>query len=242
MTVPASPVPSADLAGSLAASSGSGDVVAGRPARSAVRARRAVVRVLGLGLAVGLGLGLALVGCGGEEQAPPLTPPAATVGFAGCAALTAAPAQARPGTTGAPAGEPLPRLTLPCYTGGGVDLAALRGPAVVNLWASWCPPCRRELPVLERFARRHAGAVHVVGVVSEDAREPAAALATDLGLGFPHLYDREGALMRAMRRGALPVTLFVDGQGRVREVYSGRALDGPLLDRLAREQLGVVPA
>jgi thiol-disulfide isomerase/thioredoxin len=182
-----------------------------------------------------------LAGCGQEPR--PAAPP---VPFAGCAALAQPPPDAPPpGAPAAigPAPSPLPTVALPCYAGGAdVDVAALRGPAVVNVWASWCPPCRRELPLLQRFADRHPRGVHVIGVVSTDDRDAALALAGDLGLRFPHLYDGDGALMRAVERNSLPVTLFIDARGRVREIHNTRALDQPTLDRLAARHLGLVPA
>jgi thiol-disulfide isomerase/thioredoxin len=186
-----------------------------------------------------------LAACGQEPRPGAAARDAPPVPFAGCAGLAQPPPDASssgaPVATG-PAPPPLPSLSLPCYAGGGdVDVAAVRGPAVVNVWASWCRPCRHELPLLQRFADRNPGGVHVIGVVSADDRAAALALAGDLGLRFPHLYDGDGALMRAVERNGLPVTLFVDAQGRVREVYNAKALDQPTLDRLAARHLGLVP-
>lgn len=139
-----------------------------------------------------------------------------------------------------PGGDPLLELSLPCLTGGEpFRLADLRGPAVVNLWASWCLPCREELPELQRYADQQAGRVHVLGVVTEDDPERAAALATDLRLRFPAVADREGRLRAALAAIGLPVTLLVDSAGRVRHVHRTGALDEPAVARLARDHLGV---
>jgi thiol-disulfide isomerase/thioredoxin len=139
-----------------------------------------------------------------------------------------------------PGGDPLLELSLPCLTGGEpFRLADLRGPAVVNLWASWCPPCREELLELQRYADQQAGRVHVLGVVTEDDPERAAALATDLRLRFPAVADREGRLRAALAAIGLPVTLLVDSAGRVRHVHRTGALDEPAVARLARDHLGV---
>jgi thiol-disulfide isomerase/thioredoxin len=191
----------------------------------------------------------AVAGCtgdraGGAGRAGDPEPAAADSPLAGCAGLTEPPPAAAMGTGGDPAansgGEPLPGLALPCLTGGEpFPLAELRGPAVVNLWASWCFPCREELPELQRFADQAGGAVHVLGVVTEDRPAAAAALATDLGLRFPAVTDREGRLQAALGAVGLPVTAFVDATGRVRHVHRGGALDQPALARLVREQLGV---
>jgi thiol-disulfide isomerase/thioredoxin len=159
--------------------------------------------------------------------------------FAGCAALTAPPPRA-PATAPAGGGAALPDLALPCVTGGEqVRLAGLRGPAVVNLWGSWCAPCREELPALQRYAARTAGTVHVVGVVTRDDRAAAKELAADLGVTFPALDDPGEQVLSALRRAALPVTFFVDGRGRVRHVYNSTALDEAALSRLVERHLGV---
>jgi thiol-disulfide isomerase/thioredoxin len=166
--------------------------------------------------------------------------------FADCAGLAAPPPRAPtpPSAAGSAAGAvTLPEIALPCYAGGTeVSVAGLRGPAVVNLWASWCAPCIRELPVLQRFADRNAGRVHVVGVVSADERAAASALGQELGVRFPALFDSAGALMRELSRSGLPVTLFVDDRGAVRLLYTAEALDAETLDRLAERHLGLVPA
>ncbi|WP_213454992.1 TlpA family protein disulfide reductase [Rhizomonospora bruguierae] len=175
------------------------------------------------------------------------TTPAAP--FAACDGLTAVPPDAGRDTAGAdaPGGgptqppRPLPAVELNCFAGGpAVQVSAVRGPALINLWASWCSPCRRELPVFERYARRAAGQVHVVGVDTKDDREVAEDLVRELGITFPTLYDREQRLLFAMSRTALPVTLFVDRSGQVRFVYAAEALDEPTLARYAKQYLGVV--
>lgn len=186
--------------------------------------RAAVVAALA-GLVLGAG------GCDGGESTGPQSP------LAECDQLTAAPAGAGVAAGG---GEPLPDLSLPCFTGGEpFPLAELRGPAVVNLWASWCGPCREELPALQQYADRAAGQVHVLGVVTEDRWAAAAALATDLGLRFPALDDPDARLNAELGTFALPVTLFVDAAGRVRHVHRTGALDREELARLVRDHLGV---
>lgn len=164
--------------------------------------------------------------------------------FAGCADLAQPPpgAPASPEGSGGAADPSLPALSLPCYSGGGVvDLRSLRGPAVVNLWASWCAPCRSELPVLRDFAARNPGTIRVIGVVSADSRSASTSLAVDLGLTYPNLYDESGVLLRALRRSGLPATVFLDRRGQIRTVYSGEAFDRATLDGLARNHLGELP-
>lgn len=180
-------------------------------------------------------------GCTVRAAAPdrPTTPP-----FADCLALTAVPPSAPPGADPAIGGDPLPAVELPCLGGGpGVRPSDLRGPAVMNLWASWCVPCRQELPALQRFATRAGDAVHVVGVVTRDDRDSAVALATDLGVSFPALEDPEEKVVRGVPGpDLLPVTVLIDRAGRTRLVHQ-KAVDEATLSALVERHLGVrVPA
>ncbi|ROO62840.1 thiol-disulfide isomerase/thioredoxin [Micromonospora sp. Llam0] len=180
------------------------------------------------------------------------------VPFADCAGLTAPPAAAagavpQPSTVAAPqpsaaagspsgGGTPLPDVSLACFADGTVvDVAAVRGPAVINFWGSWCKPCREELPALQRLADRTAGQLHLIGVNTYDDRDPAVAVAEDLGLRFPSLVDRDRQLLLAVERVGLPLTLFVDGDGEIRRTYEGTVDDATLADLVGRE-LGLAVA
>ena len=102
-----------------------------------------------------------------------------------------------------------PRAALPRRGEGTapVPLRRLTGtPTVLNLWASWCAPCRQELPALARLHRDGAGQVRVVGVASQDRAGAAVAYAADGQLPFASLEDPDGGLRRALRRPGLPVT------------------------------------
>ena len=114
---------------------------------------------------------------------------------------------------------------------------------MINLWASWCPPCRKELPAFQRLSERAAGQLQVIGVNSRDSRSGAQSIGEDFGVRFPILVDQGEALQRALDRNALPLTVFVDGQGRIRHVDATGALDDARLAELVRRHLGVaVPA
>jgi thiol-disulfide isomerase/thioredoxin len=168
---------------------------------------------------------------------------------AGCGPSTVDSAPARAGSclpvasvaaSGAPSGTRLPDLSLECFEGGGVvRLTELHRPAIVNLWASWCGPCRTELPAFQSYATRHAGQVAVIGVDTSDTRSAGAALLQDVKVSFPNLFDPQGRLLSAVGRTALPVTLFVDAGGGLRYVYNSTALDEAGIARLADSQLGV---
>jgi thiol-disulfide isomerase/thioredoxin len=139
------------------------------------------------------------------------------------------------------AGEPLPDITLPCFAGGQpVRLAHLGTPTVINLWASWCAPCRTELPQVQRYAERAAGRVQVIGVITSDPnRGGAQSLIDDLGLRFPMLYDEPATLRTQVGVQAIPVTLLVDAHGRVAYRYNARPLDEAALADLVQRYLGV---
>ena len=190
--------------------------------------------------------GALLAGCSGSAGKPAA---GTSSPFADCAALTSAPSPVPATSAGsaasavpaAAAGARLPELSLPCFTGGQkVDIGQIRGPALINLWASWCTPCREELPVLQRLAGRSLGRLHVIGVVSSDDREAARSLAEDLGVTFPALDDRRAALLGRVGAAGLPVTVFVSGAGRISYVYNSVPLDDATLARLVSQHLGVV--
>ena len=136
----------------------------------------------------------------------------------------------------------LPDLTLPCLGGGpGVDLSSLRGPMVVNLWGSWCGPCRKEMPALEAFHEQYGDQVPVLGIDYQDP-QPAAALdlARKSGVTYPLLADPGGDLNAndplPVIRG-LPHLVLLDAQGEV--TYVTQPIDSvdDLVD-LANEHLG----
>jgi thiol-disulfide isomerase/thioredoxin len=114
----------------------------------------------------------------------------------------------------------LPAVTLPCFGGGpDVDLGALRGPMVVNLWASTCGPCRQEMPILQEFHEQYGDRVQVLGIDYQDVQtEAAMQLVRQTGATYPLLADPQSELSGAapfpVLRG-LPFLALVDAQGRV---------------------------
>jgi thiol-disulfide isomerase/thioredoxin len=114
----------------------------------------------------------------------------------------------------------LPKVTLPCLGGGRpVDLATLRGPLVINLFAQWCGPCRGELPYYQALHTKAKGKVSVLGVDYLDT-QPAAALDLVRGSGvtYPLLADPAGTLRTDFKIRGLPGVVLVDRSGRVTDV------------------------
>lgn len=103
--------------------------------------------------------------------------------------------------------------------GASFSLAAWRGEAVIiNFWASWCPPCRDELPALQAL---HEAGFRVVGVNVGEPPQRAAAFAAAHGVTFPNLTDADGYWLRVFRVRALPSTFFIAPDGAIRDVVSG---------------------
>lgn len=128
----------------------------------------------------------------------------------------------------------LPTLSLATLAGNPIDLAALADgkPLVVNLWASWCPPCRREMPVLAAAQRRETGVRFVFVNQGEDAATAQRYLsASRLGLANV-LLDPGAALGREAGSGALPTTLFYDAGGRLVDTHLGELSAASLASKL----------
>jgi len=116
-------------------------------------------------------------------------------------------------------GGPAPVFALQRLNGTGtLRLASLRGKAVVlNFWASWCPPCKAEAPVLERLWRQYRGkGVVFVGIDSNDASSDARRFLSAHGITYPVVSDKNGLVAANSYDVAdLPVTYFVNRQGRL---------------------------
>ncbi len=137
-------------------------------------------------------------------------------------------------------GSAVPQLVFDCLGGGSLDLTRAPGvPTVVNLWGSWCPPCRDELPVLQAFADAAGDRVRVVGVVSKDGEPQAESFGHDAGVTFPNAFDGEGDLMAELGLNGLPYTMFLDADGRLVHSELGPVESLDELEQLVAEHLGV---
>ena len=124
---------------------------------------------------------------------------------------------------GVPVGTAAPEFVLPVYGGGGIgmiDLHALRGhPVLINFWSESCPPCRVEMPFLERTYTQAHGAFALLGVNQADPKEDIAPFGKAFHITYPLLFDPGGSVNLAYRVTALPTTYFLDSNGIVRAVF-----------------------
>jgi cytochrome c biogenesis protein CcmG, thiol:disulfide interchange protein DsbE len=135
----------------------------------------------------------------------------------------------------------LPELTLPCLgTGPYVRLAGLRGsPLVVNVWASWCPPCAQEMPYLLGAHKALRDDVAFLGIDLVDRRSAALAWARDFGMTFPSVQDPDGLIRAELRVMAPPVTVFVRPDGAVAKIHYGAFTSERQVRDAIAEHLGV---
>ncbi len=136
--------------------------------------------------------------------------------------------------------DQVPDLTLPCFTGAEpVALAHLGKPALINLWASTCEPCREEMPAMQAFADEQGDEVLVLGVNTGDSWNAAAWVGIEFGVRYPSVFDPDRTLAAALGRMTLPVTLFVDADGAVRATDVSGSLTLEKLRALTRDHLGI---
>ncbi|WP_183406987.1 TlpA family protein disulfide reductase [Nocardioides marmorisolisilvae] len=138
---------------------------------------------------------------------------------------------------GADQSSRLPTITLRGFDGQpDVDLGSFKGPAVVNLWASWCGPCKRELPLYAAFARTYSGKVAVLGVDFQETSDARAkALATRSRVAYPLVSDPDGELHAI----GLPKIVLVDADGRIAYQEYVEIKSAGQLEALVEKHLGV---
>ena len=125
-----------------------------------------------------------------------------------------------------PQGDPLPLPTAQLATVdaaefGGI-LVGLRGtPVIVNVWASWCAPCRAEMPLLQRAAQEYEGEAVFLGVASRDSKAESEAFLDDVDVSYPSVFDADGSVRRALGLRGFPTTYVFDSAGNLREAIVG---------------------
>ena len=116
------------------------------------------------------------------------------------------------------------------FSGDYRKLSELRGkPLIINVWASWCGPCRAEMASLERLSRRFGGKqFNIIGVSTDDHANAAAAFLRQAKVTFDNYHDRDLLLEAMLGANTIPLTVLVDAQGRVlRKVRGSKEWDSP---------------
>jgi len=140
-------------------------------------------------------------------------------------------------------GELAPDFALEVIHGGDpgnrIQLSDLRGKVVVlDFWASWCAPCREQMPVVDRISDRYTDkGVVVVGVDTSDRREDAVTFLRSASLRYPIVFDENSRVGTAYEVRSLPGLVLIDKQGRVSAVRTRLVSEGEL-DALVRQALG----
>lgn len=149
----------------------------------------------------------------------------------------AAPAAARPAPL---VGHPAPDFTLTALDGSTVTLSRLRGKVILlNVWATWCPPCRAEMPTIQAVYDQYRDQGFIVLTINqaEDVRTVAAFLQQNK-LSLPTLMDVDNSVGQLYQTTLLPTSFFVDKQGIIRTVYRGpmaRSVIAGTVEQLLRE-------
>lgn len=94
-------------------------------------------------------------------------------------------------------------------------------PVIVNVWASWCAPCRTEMPLLQRAAETYADRVVILGVASNDSPEAAQEFLDDFGLTYPNVFDVSSEIRTELAVTAYPTTYVFGADGRLQVTIAG---------------------
>lgn len=141
-----------------------------------------------------------------------------------------------------------PSFTLQTVSGDSIALADLEGKALIlNFWASWCPPCRAEMPAFQTASEEYSSTnleIIAVNATSQDSLESVAGFLDQYLVTFPILLDTTGQVGRTYQVRSLPTTFFIDGNGVIQEILIGGPIPLPLLRVKANqllEESGYVP-
>jgi thiol-disulfide isomerase/thioredoxin len=181
-----------------------------------------MIRNRRMGLAVLVAGGLMLSACGSSSDD-----------------TAAADGDSLPSEQAEPSGDVLPDVEIEELGGGGtISLADIEGPAVVNLWATWCAPCRREIPDFEAVHQARRDEVRFVGINIGEGSDQAAEFLTDVGATYDQYLDSEGFVVTELRTSTMPVTVVLDADGFITKRHLG-PLDEDGLNDAIDDALGL---
>lgn len=121
------------------------------------------------------------------------------------------------------AGESAPDFVLKSASGENLRLSEYRGEVVmINFWATWCGPCRQEMPLLDQlYSRYQKVGFSLLGVNIDDDSRRALQMVNELGVSFPVLFDEQKEVSKLYAVDSMPVTVLVDREGKIRHVHHG---------------------
>lgn len=161
----------------------------------------------------------------------------------GAAILYAKSLLGQPGAAELPelkTGSPAPDFQLTGLDGQTGRLSDYRGRAVViNFWASWCAPCKNEMPLLQKYSQKYSPGLVVLGINSQESARIAGEFVKEMGVSFPVYLDESGKTGADYQVRGFPTTFFVDAQGVLRTLHIGELDEEQLTAYLA--QIGVKP-
>jgi thiol-disulfide isomerase/thioredoxin len=131
------------------------------------------------------------------------------------------------------AGAPLPEIGLTDLSGKRIDAATLKGKVViVDFWASWCAPCKQEMPILEKLYQKYGSkGLVVVGVSVDQEDANVGAFVKQLKVSFPIVHDKAHGVANRFKPPRMPSSYIIDRQGIVRKVHGGfRAADASAIE------------
>ena len=158
------------------------------------------------GLVVGVGLGLLLIGFFTKADSPQLSESLVQSGSTAPLALDA----------------PAPDFELETLNGELLGLEGLRGQVVLlNFWATWCAPCKLEMPAFQNRYEQHAGQLRVVAINFDEPRDTVQNFINDLGLTFDVLLDPGAEVQALYQVRGYPTSVIIDAEGIVRAIHIG---------------------
>lgn len=134
-------------------------------------------------------------------------------------------------------GKPIPEFTLTAVNSAAqsIELSQFAGhPVVLNFFASWCIPCKTELPEFAAVSKKELGKVDFVGVDENDTRSGGSSILRRSGVDYPAAFDGEGQLAQRFHLVGLPTTFFIDSKGRVVALVVGQVSSSMLETNIAK--------